>query len=65
MARRIVIERMAHGPFLNSYGLRRVRGAGPRFLQRIDSLVTFSGIFRQGTPSDTVIPKRRGRSKRG
>ena len=65
MARRIVVERMSHGPFLTRDGLRRVVGAGPRFIQKIDSLVTFSGVFKQGTPGDTVIPKRRGRSKRG
>lgn len=65
MARRIVVERMAHGPFLGIDGLRRVAGAGPRFVQRIDSLVTFSGVFKQGAPTDTVIPKRRGRSRRG
>lgn len=64
MARRIVAERMAHGPFLTLDGLRRVVGAGPRFVQRLDPLVTFSGIFRPATPSDTVIPKRRSRSRR-
>lgn len=64
MARRIVADRMARGPFLSLDGLRRVGGAGPRFVQRIDSLVTFSGVFRQGTPTDTVIPKRRWRAKR-
>jgi hypothetical protein len=64
MARRIVADRMRRGPFLGLDGLRRVSGAGPRFVQRIDSLVTFSGVFRTGTPADTVIPKRRARQKR-
>ena len=64
MARRIVVDRMTRGPFLSLDGLRRVSGAGPRFVQRIDSLVTFSGVYHSGTPADTVIPKRRSRAKR-
>lgn len=64
MARRIVADRMSRGPFLGLDGLRRVSGAGPMFVQRIDSLVTFSGVYRPGTPADTVIPKRRARAKR-
>ena len=64
MARHIVADRMSHGPFTSLDGLRRVFGAGPRFIQRIDTLVTFSGVVRPATPSDTVIPKRRGRSRR-
>lgn len=64
MARRIVAERMRRGPFLTLDGLRRVLGAGPVFVQRIDTLVTFSGVFRPAIPADTVIPKRRGRFRR-
>src|SRR5512142_320429 len=64
MARRIVAERMRSGPFMSLDGLRRVYGAGPIFLQRLDSLVTFSGVFRPGTSADTVIPKRRSRARR-
>lgn len=64
MARRIVADRMTRGPFLSLDGLRRVSHAGPRFVQRIDSLVTFSGTYRSGTPADTVIPKRRAKQKR-
>jgi DNA uptake protein ComE-like DNA-binding protein len=63
MARRIVADRMNRGPFLSLDGLRRVSGAGPLFVQRIDSLVTFSGVYRPGTPADTVIPKRRSRGR--
>ena len=64
MARRIVRDRMTRGPFLSLDGLRRVSGAGLRFAERLDTLVTFSGVFRTGSPDDTVIPKRKGRSRR-
>ena len=60
MAKRIVLDRMHRGPFLNLDGLKRV---GPRFIQQIDSLVTFSGTVRWAEPMDTVIPKR-GRKPR-
>ena len=43
LAGRIVLDRAAHGPFLNKEGLHRVKGVGPVLLQRLDSLVTFSG----------------------
>lgn len=58
MAKRIALDRMRRGPFLSLDGLKRVAGAGPRFIQQIDSVVTFSGTFRWAEPSDTVIPKR-------
>ncbi|HVX41064.1 MAG TPA: helix-hairpin-helix domain-containing protein [Gemmatimonadaceae bacterium] len=64
MARRIVADRMQRGPFLSIDGLRRVPGAGPTFIARIDSLVMFSGSVRQPSPTDSVIPPRR-RAKRG
>jgi len=65
MARRIVADRMARGPFLSADGLRRVIGVGSGFLSHIDTLITFSGTFVQTTASDTVIPKRRkGRGKK-
>ena len=64
MAKRIVADRMRRGPFLSLDGLRRVSGAGPRFVAAIDSLVAFSGTLRPPTPSDSVIPPRR-RAKRG
>lgn len=64
MARRIVRDRMTRGPFLSLDGLRRVSGAGPRLAERLDTLVTFSGVFRTGSPDDTVIPKRKARSRR-
>jgi DNA uptake protein ComE-like DNA-binding protein len=57
MARRIVSDRVHHGPFLTRDGLRRVSGVGPAFLARIDSLVTFSGTYPFPEASDTVIPR--------
>lgn len=58
MAKRIVLDRMRRGPFVNLDGLKRVTGAGPHFIQQIDSLVTFSGTIHWPEPNDTVIPKR-------
>jgi hypothetical protein len=59
MAKRIAADRMAHGPFLNMDGLRRVEGAGPGFEKAIDSLVTFTGTIVPPNPNDTVIAHRR------
>ena len=59
MARRIVADRMARGPFTTVDALRRVSGVGPGFLRKIDTLITFSGTFVQSSVSDTIIPKRR------
>ena len=64
MARRIVLDRMAHGPFVTRDGLRRVSGVGQVFLSRIDSLITFSGTVKMPSAEDTVPPRaRRGRSR--
>jgi competence protein ComEA len=59
MAKRIVTDRMARGPFLSADGLRRVIGVGSGFLKHVDTLITFSGTFVQGSASDTILPKRR------
>jgi hypothetical protein len=59
MAKRIVADRMLHGPFLDRNGLRRVAGAGPRFVAAIDSLITFSGTYAWPSPSDSTIPRRK------
>jgi DNA uptake protein ComE-like DNA-binding protein len=59
MARRIAVDRARRGPFASSAGLQRVSGVGKRFLQQIDSLVTFSGTFAFVNPSDTLLPSRR------
>jgi len=58
MARRIVLDRMRRGPFLNFDGLKRVTGVGPRFIQQLDSMVTFSGVIHWAEPNDTVILRR-------
>jgi competence protein ComEA len=61
MARRIVLDRMARGPFVTRDGLRRVSGVGQIFLSRIDSLITFSGVVHMPEPADTAPSRRRGR----
>lgn len=58
IAKRIVLDRMVRGPFLNRDGLRRVAGIGPAFLARIDSLITFSGTVVQPSATDTVVVRR-------
>jgi hypothetical protein len=58
MARRIVFDRIAHGPFVTRDGLRRVSGVGQIFLSRIDSLITFSGTVKMTTAADTAPPRR-------
>src|SRR5678815_568462 len=63
MAKRIVTDRMARGPFTTSDGLRRVIGVGNGFLKRIDTLITFSGTFVQPSVSDSIIKKRRPRRR--
>lgn len=64
IARRIVADRATRGPFLSMNGLRRVSGVGPRVIERIDSLVTFSGTVVQPTAGDTVTPRAK-RSRAG
>lgn len=62
MARRIIFDRIAHGPFVTRDGLRRVSGVGQIFLSRIDSLITFSGVVRMPSAADTAAPpSRKGR----
>ena len=59
MARRIATDRVRRGPFLNLNGLRRVSGAGQLFLQKIDTLVTFSGTLALASPGDTIVKSRK------
>lgn len=59
MARRIVQDRLRRGPFLSMSGLQRVSGVGRGLMQRLDTLVTFSGTFAFPSPSDTVIKSRK------
>ncbi len=59
MARRIVGDRDANGPFGCLIALDQVKGIGPAMLKRLDSLTTFSGPGRpvcSGTP--TIAPHR-------
>jgi len=44
LARRIVAERDAHGPFGSLQGLRRVGGIGPKMLAGLEPHVTFGGV---------------------
>jgi DNA uptake protein ComE-like DNA-binding protein len=63
MARRIVTDRLLHGPFRSVDGLRRVRGTSPKLLRAVDSLITFSGTFAFPDWDDTVIPRRVRRAR--
>ena len=59
MARRIAVDRARRGPFTNAAGLQRVSGVGKRFLQQIDTLVTYSGTFAFVNPGDTILKSRK------
>jgi hypothetical protein len=62
MARRIADDRVRRGPFLSMSGLQRVSGVGRNFMQKIDTLVTFSGTYAFPSPSDTAMkPRKRKR----
>jgi len=45
LARRIVAEREAHGPFGTLAGLQRVTGLGPRVLRDLEPHVSFGGLI--------------------
>ena len=60
LARRIVEERTAHGPFGSLEGLRRVPGIGPATLKGFERTVSFSG-----TPWAHNDPIETGRGTRG
>ena len=51
LARRIVEERDAHGPFGSLEGLRRVSGIGPAMLAGLERSVSFSGMARPPSTS--------------
>ncbi len=62
MARRIVDDRSRRGPFLSLSGLQRVQGAGRQFVEKIDTMVVFSGTYLFPTSADTSIrPRKRKR----
>ncbi len=44
LARRIVAEREAHGPYRTLEAMRRVTGVGPRLLRDLEPHVTFGGV---------------------
>jgi DNA uptake protein ComE-like DNA-binding protein len=46
LARRIIADRAARGPFVSVEGLRRVKGITRATVSAIDTLVTFSGTIR-------------------
>ena len=46
LARRIVSDRSAHGPFGSLEGLQRVRGIGPAMARQLQGYVTFGGTGR-------------------
>lgn len=55
LARRIVSDRYANGPFGSLEGLQRVRGVGPGLAALLRDRVTFSGTAR---PSNAVVGPR-------
>jgi competence protein ComEA len=60
MARRIVADRDARGPFGSMAGLQRVPGVGPGLATRIGHLVTFSGHREAGPETVKFRRLRRG-----
>ena len=54
LARRIVDEREAHGPFGSLEGLKRVSGIGPATLRGFERTTTFSLTAYTPAPSDTA-----------
>jgi DNA uptake protein ComE-like DNA-binding protein len=55
LARRIVSDRSANGPFGSLEGFQRVRGVGPGLVALLEGRVTFSGT---GRHSDAVVHPR-------
>ena len=56
LARRIVAEREAHGPFGSLEGLERVTGVGPRLLRGLEPHVTFGGVAPPGAAPAGTAP---------
>ena len=67
LARRVVAEREARGPFGRLEGLRRVPGFGPAMLRALERTATFSGVARVVAEVSTGGPGAGGvpGSKRG
>ncbi len=58
LARRIVDERDARGPFGSLEGMKRVSGIGPSTLAGFERTAAFSGTARPGPPSDEAAAAR-------
>ncbi|HXY69065.1 MAG TPA: helix-hairpin-helix domain-containing protein [Gemmatimonadales bacterium] len=56
LARRIVEEREAHGPFGSLEGLARVAGIGPRLRRGLEPHVTFGGVVPAAAPAAGGAP---------
>ena len=56
LARRIVAEREAHGPFGSLQGLRRVSGIGPKLLHDLEAHVTFGGVLPATAATELAPP---------
>lgn len=66
LARRIVAERDAQGPFGSLQGLQRVRGIGAALAGRLKSLVVFSGVpLPSARPPGKAPSRGRHRASRG
>jgi len=65
ISKRIVADRMEHGPFTSLARLTRVKGVTTKLLQKLDTLVVFSGTITAPNPGDSVIPKASRAGKRG
>ena len=60
LARRMVEEREARGPFGRLEGLRRVPGFGPAMLRTLERTASFSGVGRVGTEAPAGGPGPQG-----
>jgi hypothetical protein len=61
LARRIVTDRIEHGPFGSIDGLERVRGVSRALARRFQSYVTFSLPPRSGGATDQPVVAQKGR----
>ena len=64
LAKRIVADRMVNGAFRELTALRRVKGVSAKLLVRLDSVVSFSGVYKPSLASDTIIPAKAARKRR-
>jgi competence protein ComEA len=64
LAKRIVANRDSFGAFGSLDGLQRVRGIGPGIAKALRSLVTFSGVPREGAAAGAAAGAVKGRRRR-